>query len=154
MNYSITETKTAIGDVLRAAAPNAVVFERWALSSDSKKWPGQMRSASDSDRTHGYAVELMASTDSRDAAIQAPGYMPHLEFRIVGLHWHDTTTDTSALFFAEIEAIAAAFRRQPGAIALGTATRLVRSFSYEHDVTPIGNETCHVFYARLEIKQC
>jgi hypothetical protein len=152
---TLTEHKTAIGDVIRWAAPTAVVFERWILPEGEgqiQRWPGLLRSPSDSDRTHGYVIEVASSPpiDRNTRERMKAG------FNIVGLHYHlESGTDTSALVMAEIEKLDATFNRYDGQMSPFPETLGgVERFSWVHRLVPFSGEQCHLVVMQLELTRC
>lgn len=154
-HHTLTEHKTAIGDVLRWASPNAVVFERWILpegEGEMKRWPGLLRSPNDSDRTHGYVIEVAASPEidrGKRERLKA-------KFNIVGLHYHrESGVDTSALFLAEIEKLDATFNRYEGQMTPFPAMLSgIETFSWVHRLVPFSGEQCHLVVMQLELTRC
>ena len=159
-HYTVIEIKTAIADVIRAVAPNAVVHERQVLQNpNQKEWPAEFHSDNDLDasgkpRTHGYMVEFTGSPPSERARANAPADEVW-DFVIFGLIKQRRDDASSQATLSEIMAISGAFRYvTPMAEPAKTKLQYVLTYQDVYDTKLFGGELCHYLTAKLTLRPC
>lgn len=149
--------RDAIGDVIAAAAPLAVVYRWWVLGADEGQWPGYLRSTSDTDssgrkRVHGYVITRRQSTaeevGNRNVARRTHTYW------ILGFHYYSTGTQASNsedTFSAEIDAISDELDDKAGLVSALSRREPV---SWDFDLKSVGGELLHIARGIITVQPC
>jgi hypothetical protein len=99
----------ALAEVVRSAAPLAVVYPWNVLGHSPSEWAALFRSPADAGRIHGWAITRVATTSIGGMSDSLTGTDI---WRFLGVHYHQNgneTDNTDYTWQAEIDAIRAAF---------------------------------------------
>jgi len=149
--YTDAQIRTAVESVITTAAPLAVVFPWWALGIKQDMWPGSLRSASDSNRVHGYVITRTAD-EGREVAMRCVERT--WSYDVWGLHYHATgnkTANSDLSFNLELDAITAAF---DDVATLPAALKRRSPIRWTIDLNVYGGELLHFAVGQITIDPC
>lgn len=145
------DIREALATTIATAAPLAVVFRWWALGAEVDDWPGMLRSALDSERTHGYLITRTATT-AEDAGVR--GTKRTAEYTILGFHYYSTGTQSAnseTTFATEIDTITAALDDKA---TIDTDLSRRTPITWNFDLKSYGGELLHIARGVISITLC
>lgn len=158
--YTEAQIREAIENVVKTAAPAAVVFPWWCLDPDPNAWPAQLtpETGADTGKTHGYVItrrrtEPVGGGD--DGRVNVCKVRRGFNYDIIGLHFHDTGTRTAnsdLKFSAELDAICNAFSN--ATVFKGTALARSHVPEFTADLRMLGGALRHFALGSVTVEQC
>jgi hypothetical protein len=151
--FTEAQIRAALETIIKAAAPNAVVYPWWVLGHDQNMWPGLLRPSSgpDANKVHGYVI-TRTQTDGKRENQQC--VERQFSYTVWGFHFYETgdrTANSDLAFNAELDAIADSFIVVS---SLPPELRWIDSEpSFRVDLDVFGAQLLHYAVGQLQVTQ-